>query len=359
MLIKTDILVIGAGPAGCTAALSANYFKQKVVVIDRALFPRDKICGDGLLLNEMNSIYKKIGFDFEDIINLKSTHHQQTFVIKGSDRQFNYNTNFTIIKRVDFDNLLWKQLSDKNIPKFEGVGIKKIIETKTGYELIGELKENKSKITVEAKYIIAADGYSSYIRRSFFKNLKFNHRIASRYYYNPKTKINFPTSIIFDDEIIPGYFWAFQMDNNTYNTGVYLAENNDQNIYEMHNYFMQKYFSHTLPKKEFSTWSIPYNTDFSKLVRQNIVLTGDAAGLCDKMFGHGIDNAIISGYLAIESICKSEEKESTYPLSEIYRYKLSQYLLETLSNAEKTYETVKNNKLDFLGTLETIIKQTI
>ena len=44
------------------------------------------------------------------------------------------------------------------------------------------------------------------------------------------------------------------MDNNTYNTGVYLAENNDQNIYEMHNYFMQKYFSHTLPKKEFSTY---------------------------------------------------------------------------------------------------------
>ncbi|MBI2968066.1 MAG: hypothetical protein HYY40_09660 [Bacteroidetes bacterium] len=146
------------------------------------------------------------------------------------------------------------------------------------------------------------------------------------------------------------------MDDNTFNTGIYLAEKSFQNIYKKHNYFMEKYFNHSIPKKGLSTGFIPYNIDFSKLAQRNIILTGDAAGLCDKMFGHGVDNAIISGYLAIESICNAENTNNTYPLNEIYRYKLGKYLNKSLSYAIKTYETLKENKVNYLDSLEALIK---
>ena len=43
-----EVLVVGAGPAGCAAAITAQQLGLKVVVVDKATFPRDKCCGDGL-----------------------------------------------------------------------------------------------------------------------------------------------------------------------------------------------------------------------------------------------------------------------------------------------------------------------
>ncbi|MGH9122895.1 MAG: FAD-dependent oxidoreductase, partial [Acidimicrobiales bacterium] len=43
-----DMIVVGAGPAGCAAAITAVRAGAKVVMIDKARFPRDKCCGDGL-----------------------------------------------------------------------------------------------------------------------------------------------------------------------------------------------------------------------------------------------------------------------------------------------------------------------
>ena len=50
-LVKTDILVIGAGPAGATTALTLAKLGVSHLVVDAAVFPRDKICGDCLDLN--------------------------------------------------------------------------------------------------------------------------------------------------------------------------------------------------------------------------------------------------------------------------------------------------------------------
>ncbi|MBH10117.1 MAG: hypothetical protein CMG74_07170 [Candidatus Marinimicrobia bacterium] len=43
-----DILIVGAGPAGSTAALYAHKYNLKTLLIDKANFPRDKVCGDAL-----------------------------------------------------------------------------------------------------------------------------------------------------------------------------------------------------------------------------------------------------------------------------------------------------------------------
>ena len=56
---QCDVLIVGTGPAGCAAAITARRLGLKVTAIDRAVFPRDKCCGDGLTtlaLRELDSL---------------------------------------------------------------------------------------------------------------------------------------------------------------------------------------------------------------------------------------------------------------------------------------------------------------
>ena len=63
-MIATDVCIIGAGPAGAAAALQLQQLHIPCIVVDKAVFPRDKICGDGLsgkVLTALNRIDKSIG----------------------------------------------------------------------------------------------------------------------------------------------------------------------------------------------------------------------------------------------------------------------------------------------------------
>ncbi|MSY34397.1 MAG: FAD-dependent oxidoreductase, partial [Actinobacteria bacterium] len=53
---RVDVLVVGAGPAGCAAAITLQRSGKSVVVIDKAAFPRDKICGDGLTTSALREL---------------------------------------------------------------------------------------------------------------------------------------------------------------------------------------------------------------------------------------------------------------------------------------------------------------
>ncbi|MGF7232260.1 NAD(P)/FAD-dependent oxidoreductase [Arachidicoccus sp.] len=63
-MIETTVCIIGAGPAGAATALQLHQYGISCVVVDKAVFPRDKVCGDGLsgkTLAALNRIDKNIG----------------------------------------------------------------------------------------------------------------------------------------------------------------------------------------------------------------------------------------------------------------------------------------------------------
>jgi flavin-dependent dehydrogenase len=70
------------------------------------------------------------------------------------------------------------------------------------------------------------------------------------------------------------------------------------------------------------------------------------------MFGHGIDNAITSGYLAVLSIHDSNKATISYPLEEIYRYNLNMYIGNTLRKSVDAYNLLETNPDNFVNVLK-------
>ena len=66
--LTCDVVVVGAGPAGVAAAVELSHAGRSVVMIDKATFPRDKCCGDGLTTLALREL-ERLGFDPSDLDN--------------------------------------------------------------------------------------------------------------------------------------------------------------------------------------------------------------------------------------------------------------------------------------------------
>ncbi len=341
--LTTEVLIIGAGPAGCTAAQMAAHHNLQTILVDRQKFPRDKTCGDGISLSSMVQL-QNLGFDTKTILNNpKLIQSKNIYFYDQKDERIDLKNNlFFTFKRNDFDNLLWENLNQK-INKIEQAEPVSIEKTDSGYHVI--IENSGEKIEIETKYLVGADGYSSYVRRNLFPNLPIEKRVASRFYLKDE---NFDTDayhFYFHEKVSPGYFWIFNVGKNEFNTGVYLPYNiASKELFELHNYYIQKYFERNIDKDNFYTWPIPNNFDFNSLASENAFLIGDAAGLCDKLIGHGIDAAILSGIVAINSlIFHSTKNTKNYPLQEIFRYNMTAYFKDSLSHSAEVYEKIFND----------------
>ena len=64
--LSTDVIIVGAGPAGCAAAIDLCRHDLNVIILDKAAFPRDKCCGDGLTTDALR-ILDELGLRPESI----------------------------------------------------------------------------------------------------------------------------------------------------------------------------------------------------------------------------------------------------------------------------------------------------
>ena len=139
-MIKTKVCILGAGPAGATTALYLEKMGISSVLIDKAVFPRHKTCGEAMRINvhfvlkDLNPNYLK---ELKNNIVLKSS--QLRLIAKnGQDLKIHLGKAFCYLgKRYDFDNFLISKVKAKpTIQLIENQSISKIIKTKIGCTII-------------------------------------------------------------------------------------------------------------------------------------------------------------------------------------------------------------------------------
>ena len=164
---KTDVCVIGAGPSGASTSLMLSKLKVDHCIVDKAVFPRDKTCGDGLILYAYKSM-KLLGGDlFDEFLRSPNFLHSKRIKLHVNNHlniEFKESEDRDMIisyaKRIDFDYFLINHLSDEYTSKYFGNGVKSL-EIKSD----GVLVKLKNGEEILAKIVVGADGVQAIVSK--------------------------------------------------------------------------------------------------------------------------------------------------------------------------------------------------
>jgi geranylgeranyl reductase family protein len=321
---NTDIVIAGAGPAGSTASLFLSKQKIPHFILDKSVFPRDKVCGDAISGKASDVLHKLDSNIHEELrqiadkflpcngILFSAPNGKMLEVPFSNDlSELKYPAGY-ICKRLHFDEFLFRKIDRNFATVLEGAEIKSVTRNDGTVELnYSHSAENK---TLKCKLLIAAEGDRSLISRTlagYEKNLK-NYSAAVRAYYKNVTGMHAQNFIElhFLHGILPGYFWIFPLPNGDANVGVGIPsymiskkkinlKDEMQKIISEHPVFRERFSNATLIG-EIKGWGLPLGSQQRKISGDNFLLAGDAASLIDPFTGEGIGNAMLSGMKAAE-----------------------------------------------------------
>lgn len=315
---KFDVLILGAGPAGLSAAICLADSGLRIALIDKAEFPKNKICGDGLTLDVVNQLYlisPELGEAFINFPLKFPVYETRIFspdfrnisipsLSKGQSKPM-----FTC-RRTDFDYFLFQY-----VKHFENIRI--FQNTKA----LG-IAQNKDSICVhtddcdfEGKILICADGATS-ISSSFHghkKRKKEQFTLGLRSYYKGISPLNDnnPIEIYFVKDILPGYLWIFPLGNGLANVGMGVSVSD---LKKYHGSVKEKFedlikreplkkrFGHAVCLEPVKGHLLPMSGEKECISGNRFLVAGDAAGLVDPFSGEGVGNAIRSGRVAATHI---------------------------------------------------------
>ena len=316
--IHTDILIIGAGPAGA----SASHFLAKAgvshVIVDAAEFPRDKICGDGLdmkvfrVLNQLNPEALQSLFAHPE---LELTYGLR--FIQPDRREVNWihkptpltHPSNCVMKRTHFDAFM-VDLIDRRFADFRTkTKVTKLRRKESG----GWVAETADGLEIHTKLLIGADGDHSLVLHTI-GDRKINRRhycAALRQYWTGVEGFH-PEKLL--EVYVPAkkpmsYFWLFPLPNGEANIGYgmvsELAAKTGENLRETFKDLIQNdpvlahRFANAKPLETVKGWGIPMASNPDRVnAGKDYLLVGDAASHNNPANGEGIGSGMISGILA-------------------------------------------------------------
>ncbi|WP_212000799.1 NAD(P)/FAD-dependent oxidoreductase [Chitinophaga sp. HK235] len=319
--METKVCIIGAGPGGACAALQLAQLGISCIVVDKAVFPRDKVCGDGLsgkVLTILERIDKGIGQRLQQAA-FKMDSWGVTFVAPnriGMDIPYrlDYQNNRNdprgfVCKRIDFDNFLVEELKRRpEIRLFEGVSIDKYELKEDGYHL----SDKEGKFQVKADLVLVANGaHSSFTKDVAGIKMEPEHYVAGiRAYYKGISNLSTDgfIELHFLKSMLPGYFWVFPLPNGEANVGVGIlssvTRNKKVNLKKLMldtlatDPVMKERFKDSTLIGNIEGYGLPLGSKKRKLHGERYMLIGDAGYLIDPFTGEGIGNALYSGQIA-------------------------------------------------------------
>lgn len=306
-----DIAIIGAGPSGCSAALTLRSSRCSIALFEKSEFPRNKICGDGICDRSVNTLKAINPAYFDEFIatqqplcirNTELTYKNHTYIVDF--KNFGYTC-----KRRDFDNFLFSlvQRDGKNISIFQNCGIRDAERTSAGMNLIAENGE-----TYFAKIVLICTGATSKIARkltgSQYDSSKMGVAVRA-YYSGVKNLTNDTLELHYKKEFFPGYLWIFPLNDGTANVGfgcrvgAETKQNDIRAVFESwlaNDEQLRQRFADATMISPLQGGLVPYNADEFTCCGDNFCVCGDAANLIDPISGGGIGSAMVSGYFAAQ-----------------------------------------------------------
>jgi len=357
--MNPDIIVVGAGPAGSTAAKNLAEKGFDVLIIDKKKFPRDKPCGGGLPIRVLQSFpyikkydlidsYSYFGIVYSSSLRYKAESEKKTPIV-------------AMVHRDKFDTGLLEIAVDKGAEFIGGKAVKNITTSSDKVKI--ELNDGSS---ISSKIVIGADGYSSIVRKRLNlnpSNLYIAVCVYNEFLMDEKTVLDFFTDkrkvyIFLKIMGIRGYGWVFpKRDSVNIGIGEYIvgSKENNNNLKEVYLSFLSLLKKEKIIKDDLKSDKLCGGGFIfwppKKTYTDRVLLCGDAAGFVNPLTGEGIYNAMVSGRIASEVICSSLENENTS-----YRF-LSKYQKMWKNDFGKDLELLVKNTHNWSSDTEKFIKR--
>lgn len=318
-----EIVIIGAGPGGVAAALTLAKAGIPCTIVDKATFPRDKVCGDavsGKAIAWLNRIDPEIMGRFQQSSQQYPSWGVTFVAPNGKELRIPFQRGYQsatgpapgfISRRLVFDHYLVKQMERYPTIHFrENHAITSWERKRNGWVLHG----SSGNPDLYPRLVIAANGAQSAFARKVgghFKEPK-HYCAGIRSYWQGVEGLD-PDGFIelhFLKTFLPGYLWIFPLPNGAANVGIGMRSDQisrkkvdlKKSILDLvqRDPALSKRFQHASMEDSIRGWGLPLGSKQRSLSGDGYLLVGDATSLIDPFTGEGIGNAIVTGHLAAQ-----------------------------------------------------------
>ena len=324
-----DVVVVGAGPGGATAATYLAMAGYDVVLVDKDRFPRDKVCGDGLTPRVVKELLE-LGLEAEARGEVPGWATQRGLRIHGGHTVMELP--WPTLKdwpgwgatctRLVFDETLVRNAEKHGAELWEGVTVTGAVFRDATEERVAGVtwrdRETDEAGVIRAKVVIAADGASGKLARSLGLHRRKDRpmAVAVRTYYESARADDDWISSFLDlrdetGDLLSGYGWVFPLDDGTINVGLGLLDTSKDfqrvNYRELMDAWargMAEEWGTTPDARRGGVASGPIPMGFNRtpLHTRGVLLVGDSAGMVNPFNGEGISYAMESARLAAEVV---------------------------------------------------------
>ena len=314
-MLGADIVVVGGGPAGAAAAVTAARAGRDVVLVDKASFPRDKSCGDGLTAGALRHL-EALGLDPTSVPSW--TVVDDAWVRSPSGRTIRCplprgKGQFMVVaRRYELDAAVLQLARDAGARVLDG------------HACIGA-EQRRDRVVldvagvgaVHGRYAIAADGIWSPLRKALGvaePGYLGDWHAFRQYFHDVSPAAGRDVFVFFEPDVLPGYAWSFPLSGGRANVGFGIQRGGRLSVPDMAQrwpellarpHVREVLGPDAQPEAPHRAWPIPARLGRLALTAGRALFAGDAAAATDPMTGEGIAQALHTGVLAANAIAEA------------------------------------------------------
>jgi menaquinone-9 beta-reductase len=326
-VVESDVIVVGAGPAGSATATHLARRGLDVALLEKSTFPREKVCGDGLTPRATRQLIR-LGIDTSEAAGW--LHNKGLRIYGGGDQPFqlewpdlaDFPPYGLVRPRADFDDLLVRNAEASGVTLYERANVTEPVLDGRTDRIVGVTTKDGRRFS--APMVVAADGNSTRLSLALGLNRRDDRPmgVAVRTYYtSPRHDDNYMESWLElwegkpgQSALLPGYGWIFGMGDGTCNVGLGIL--NTSSAFGKTDYkdLLKRWLDNTPQEWGFRDQNmtapvrgaaLPMGFNRQPHYTRGLLLVGDAGGMVNPFNGEGIAYAMESGEIAADAMAEA------------------------------------------------------
>ncbi|MFI5643437.1 geranylgeranyl reductase family protein [Kitasatospora sp. NPDC051705] len=324
-----DVIVVGAGPAGSTAAYHLARTGLDVLLLEKSAFPREKVCGDGLTPRAVKQL-TDLGIDVAEEAGW--LHNRGLRLVSGR-RSIEFDwpelsafPGYGLVRRrADFDELLARRAASAGARLVERANVAgPLVDERTGRitGVTARLGEEREPVSYRAPVVVAADGNSTRLSVAMKRYRRTDRAmgVAYRTYFTTPRHEDRYLEAWLDlrdpgdpgRRLLPGYAWVFGMGDGTANVGLGVLDTAHIDLDWRD--LLRRWCDDLPPEYAYTPEAVtepvrgsalPMGLNRQPHYADGLLLVGDAGGTVSPGTGEGIAYAMESGRFAAETVVQA------------------------------------------------------